>query len=321
MRKNLGEGGDNGELTLEQKKKIINELLHREQPTISDFEGAPGYSSWMLEEDEREVERITASFGNKDEAGLNNAANDGYGRDAEAVITYVFNDMIFPTRGASYAFLASEYDDVKNQTDVVLRVNDKGNVKKFYTYAIQIATTTDPKKTREKFDRSANDKGSPAMTKYVKYCKRGDMRWKAPESPHFIVGMMPSRIDDAVEKFRFQNGELVGRESDPVTNFKVLSEMHEQIRMQVSHLRSSSGDATERLAKLDSLSGAVKNGLYRILGIYQLPQEKWVETFNEKYPDLVDKMRYDSVYNNIINEARRRTIRFRGGDALAATKT
>ena len=316
-----GEG--NKPLTFEQKAYIISDFICREQPTIRDFRGTEGFPKKMLDSDQKHLDKINFHFLEKYFDRPESVADDPYGRSAEAVIAYALNDVILPTRKSSYSFLASDYDDKINQTDVVFCVNDNNDTDIFHTFAIQVATTTSPEKTKQKFDKSADGKGAPAMTKRIKYCKRGNKKWKEPAAPHFIIGMMPSELIAAVNKFKFENEQLVGREEDPNTDFKILSELREQIKMQRTYLKNNpmKSDSSEtRDEILKNLNSAVSFGLYKVLGINRTPKEQRKELFDEKYKQAVLANCKDTVYVNIINEARIRTQIIRGNKTLESYK-
>lgn len=320
MKKPGENGGGDGEtlFTYEEKADYVAELMRREQPTIKDFRRAPGYSNGTLRKDEADLDKINDRLAGRDFERSENVADDRFGRDAEAIITYALSDRILPTRERSYAFLASDYDDKKNQTDVVFCLNDADDKEKFSTFALQVATTTSAQKTHEKFQRSADGKGSPAMTKYIKYCKFGNKKWREPEAPHFIVGMSPAGLTGAIGRFNIVRGKTIDRDPDPATDFIILSEMFEQVRMQLAILsRDKSPDpkTKDRIVKLQKLQPALGTGISKVLGIDNgLPDEEQTKLLLKKYPVAMENMKSrDAVYNNIVTEANdRRVFSLRG---------
>lgn len=164
-----------------EKMEILSEAMRRNQPDFEDFLGYNGYSDRMIEADKERLERKMEEIRVRDEGAPEDAAkSDEYSKSAEPVLTYILGDVRFlANRGQrTFSFLASEYDDKMNGTDVVLGV-EKPDGSEFLGFAVDVATGVDEQNIRKKIASSAmerQDRG--AFTAFVKYCKWGEWRWK-----------------------------------------------------------------------------------------------------------------------------------------------
>ena len=302
-----------------KKSERIHNAIYRLQPKIDDFKKCDGYPNWMLEQDKKEVSRRSLRHAMESSGSM--AASDRWSRDAEPILTYVLSSGILPTREC-FSHLASDYDDLCNGTDIVFGVKTRDK-SRFMVFSIDVATGTNNENIAGKFNKSeiARRNTSPFAAN-IKYCKHQDKRWREQEAPHFILGMMPARLDDAVDEIQISDeGIIAGREVNPdyKTDFRLLSELYEQIKMQKSILKKNPDDPSSkrRLSDLEDFQHAVISGLYRTLGIDTLPKEARREAFDIKYKEEVDKAaKKDSVYRNIIAETRRRTKRDLGQRTL-----
>ncbi len=311
----------NGPLpTYDEKINMLNAIMGRSQPTFTDFKGSDGFPNGMLRKDEETLYKILDSFADKDDKNMGASADDRFGRECETVLAYALNENIF-TAGETRAILASDFDDKCNQTDVALRVNANGED---MVFAIQVATTTNPEKTKKKFDRSANGRGSSPMTKYIKYCKFDDDLFRAPESPHYIIGLSPAGLVKAVDKFDIEHGNNINRDTDLTTDFKILSELYEQTMMQLTILKRNTNPdekTTEQIKKNQTLKALSMVGLCRVLGFNKVTKENLTAALNEKYPLAVANMKKeDAVYKNIVDEAIKRRKTNTGKKVISAMK-
>ena len=212
--------------------------------------------------------------------------------------------------------MASDYDDKRNGTDIVFGVKNL-KTDSHTVLSIDVATGTLLKNIQGKFYNSFNIHNG---TSYVKYCMHNDQRWREPDAPHFILGMSPASQNKAVDKIIIKNGELKGRETDLDSDFILLSEIREQIQMQLAILKNDPSDASaQRITKLNNLMPAITTGLYRTLEInssnYHSKEDR-SQAFKEKYALKNREIsRSDKVYNNIVTIARQRA---RGAKALQA---
>lgn len=301
------------EYSTEEKAEILYKAMYRNQPSFDVFRGRDGYSDKMLSADARYVRKRKEKFAKKNQQDENGyAGNDRWSAQAEPILTYIMNtDQFLPTR-ESFAHLAHEYDDLSNGTDIVFCVSSKNGG--YITCSVDVATDTNPKYIAEKFIESGRiHKSTPPWAANVRYCCRGDELWQELEAPHFILGLMPSRIDDATDAVNIKEGLIAGRESDPNTDFKLASEMREQILMQLAFLRAEVGvDNKSRMAKLSDLLNAINTKLGRVCGVEGETKEEWANDFEKKYKKTKEQMREDLVYRHIIDEAKNRTNFVRG---------
>ncbi len=297
----------------EEKAAILQKAMYSTQPTFDDFRGRDGYSDKMLGADARYVRKRKEKIATKNQQDENEyARNDRWSAQAEPILAYIMNtDQFLPTR-ESFAHLAHEYDDLGNGTDIVFCVSSKNGG--YITCSVDVATDTNPKYIAEKFIESGRmHKATPPWVANVHYCRHDDERWQEPEAPHFILGLMPSRIDDATDAVNIKDGLIAGRESDPKTDFKLASEMREQIIMQLAFLRAEVDvDNKSRIAKLSDLLNAVNAMLGRVCGVEGETKEERANDFEKKYKKTMEEMKEDLVYRHIINEAKKRTNFVRG---------
>lgn len=288
----------------ESKLQILAEAMREMQPKIADFRGKSGFSDGMLQRCEDELEAKLERVKNNDKQQLPSiGANDKYTWGAEAIVAYAFNDrQMFPTRD-SFAFLASEYDDKINGTDIVVGLQMKDS-SHYIAYSVDVATGTNRESIHEKFSRSARWHGKTApWNSFIKFCAFDGQYWSESETPHFTLGLMPSRVDDALEKIKINDdGLIAGRDSDPMTDFKLLSEMREQLTMHEKSLHAQGLLDNQMGEVLRSISGAVNNRLYKILGVQGKDKIARAEDFKEKYTKMVKYCREDLVYRNILDE-------------------
>ena len=117
MEKDPGRGGNT---LLEEKKETLYRAMYSAQPSFDDFKGYTGYSNGMLRSDKEWLDEKSASIYNSEWKD----ADDDFARYMEPVVTYILNrEELLPTRD-NFAFLASEYDDKRNGTDVVFGVEN-----------------------------------------------------------------------------------------------------------------------------------------------------------------------------------------------------
>ena len=298
--------------SIEEKATILQKAMYRAQPTFDDFRGCPGYSNDMLGRDAQKLKEKEARIARNNKGKSGEAWSDRWSVQAEPILTYVMNTDSFLSTRDSFAFLAHEYDDKYNGTDIVFCV--MGKDKRYMTFSVDVATGTSSDNIRKKFDESAQSHGgTPPMAAYVKYCVHGGRHWKESEAPQFILGMMPSRLDDATGAVDIKEGLIAGREADPKTDFKLLSEMREQIIMQLAILKNEKNPANEsRMNKLRELISAVNTRLAEICGVKGDTNEERIADYGRKYKKMMGQMREDLVYKNIVDEAIRRTNMARG---------
>ena len=289
-------GGDN--LTPEEKTSILYDAMLINQPKLDDYIGEPGFLQGMIKQDKEKLKAKTAKMVSPRD---NESSGDYYARGAEPIITFVLNREDYLQTRDSFAFLASEYDDKMNGTDVVFGV-EKKNHSGYMIFAIDVATGTNPSSIQKKFDESIKHD----WMSEIKYCEHDGKKWSDTDAPHFVVGMMPSTMDRALEKIRVGNGTII-REPDPTTDFLLASEIFEQIKMQIIDIEEHYSDETAlaQVAKLKDLQLAIKAKLYKICGVRGETKEERAEDFAVKYSKNVKRMRGDLVYRNIMDEVRR----------------
>lgn len=310
--------GADGEFPPEdvEKLEVLCQVMIASQPEIEGFRGDRHFSNGMLDKSKEELKNKLAEIDANDatKSSEDAASEDIYSRVAEPILGYIFSSKersIFRSRD-SIAFLASEYDDVFNGTDIVLAVENKdgGN---YITCALDVSTATDAYNVQEKFRRNTKWHGNtPPFCSYLKFCSCEGQNWTATAAPHFTLGMMPSRIHDALGKIHVENGILAGRDADEATEFKLLSEMREQILMQ----KKLSPNGYNEI--LDNLLPAINASLYNICGVEGETKEERKKDFSEKYKKMKEKHREDLVYRNIIDACARPPYNNTGGNANRA---
>ena len=202
------------------KNEILYTAMYDTQPSFRDFRGIEGYPRRMLEDDEAKLQKRIDSFSDTSE--------DEASRIAEPIITYLLENNLLLPRMNSFAFLAHDYDDKINGTDVVFGVskNDEDPL----VFSIDVATDTEPTRINEKFYNTYNLNGGVS---YVKYCKHDDKRWREPLAPHIVLGMSPASLKKALEKIQLNNNNELGpRNPDRISDFIILSEFKEQLLLQ-----------------------------------------------------------------------------------------
>ncbi len=304
-----------GGIALEKKWKVLRRAMYSAQPVFRDFTGYPGYPEGKLLANQR---RLNAKIGNIALRGDGASSTDDAARNLEPILAYILNTgALLPSR-ENFSFLASEYDDKFNGTDIVFGVqNNKTNEN--MVFSVDVATGTLPKNIQAKFENSIDRHDGVSV---IDYCRYKDQRWREEDAPHFILGMSPASHDKAFEKINIKNGILKSREKDLDTDFIVLSEIKEQIEMQLNILkkRPRTESIESRIAKLRNLRPAIITGLYRTLGIDAksfASSEERNKAFTEKYEAKSKELRsFDSVYKNIFHESNRRENYSRGKDIL-----
>lgn len=302
MEKDPGRGGNT---LLEEKKETLYRAMYSAQPSFDDFKGYTGYSNGMLRSDKEWLDEKSASIYNSEWKD----ADDDFARYMEPVVTYILNrEELLPTRD-NFAFLASEYDDKRNGTDIVFGV-ENNEFENDTIVSIDVATGTLLDNIAKKF---ANSFDKHNGTAYIKYCMHNEKRWREPDALHFVIGMSPASQNKAFDKINVANGELKGRETDFDSDFIILSEMREQIRMQLADLKRRPADeiVEQRKAKLDDLAAPINTGICRTLGInfaeYPTKEER-NRVFRERYLEKQRELsKIDAVYKNIIGLAIDRT--------------
>lgn len=289
--------------------EILNRAMRASQPQLIEFKGQPGFSDGMIERCEKELaEKIQRDS----EKNRNNpraqdaAANDLYAKYSEPLIAYIFNDERMLRSRDTFSFLASEYDDNINGTDIIVGVENKDNPD-YIVCAIDASTGTNYRNVTGKFaENSKWHRSTPPWCSYAKFCRFNGHYWSEPEALHFTLGLMPSSMDKALDKIEFKDGIIMGRDADPDTDFMLLSEMREQIILQKHIILQSedNGHAEGRLERLSSLLSAVNARLRQICDVKNVEKSKRDEYFKNEYIKRRQKFRYDTVYKNIIDACR-----------------
>lgn len=302
-----------GEMPVEEKAEILSELMHKMQPDFEDFRGVKGFSDYDLRRDQRKLEDKNWRDGGRFKS---ESAEDRYAKEAEPIVTFVLNHGSFLPSRETYSYLASEFDDKINGTDVVFGVERKDH-RGDTVFSVDVATGTNADSIREKFRVSEKN----YWVANLDYCMHENKRWSEREAPHFILGMMPASLDRAMDKVRIGEGTMV-REPDATTDFILASEMYEQIKMQIADVESGyHDDMTDRqLAKLRELKPAVQMKLYKVCNVRGDTKEARAEDFAVKYAKIMKQMRGDLVYRNIIDEVRRINDRNNGRKANGALR-
>ena len=291
--------------------------MYANQPQIDDFRDCKGYPDAMLNGDKQKLGTKQSYIAEgRDEYGAN---NDRYSWEAEPILTYILNDRSFLPVHENSAHLASEYDDKFNGTDIVMYLKNKDG--EVITLSIDVATSTNYENISNKFNNSMRVHGNtPAMAAYIKYCESDGKKWREPVASHFIIGLMPACLDDAVEKVDIKDGLIAGRNKDPITDFKIVSELYEQAKLQVKLLSQEQPEDEEgrkRVRDLNILGGLLKTRLYKLLGMDLLDNE---EEFGKRYQKAMRMTSGDLVYKNIINETARQCNRFSGSKTVKVVK-
>ena len=298
-----------GEMSVEEKAEILSELMYRTQPDFEDFRGEKGFSDYDLRNDQRKLDDK-----NRRDAVRRGAIGDRYAKEAEPIVTFALNhDSFLPSRD-TFSYLASEFDDKINGTDVVLGIERKDH-RGHTVFSVDVATGTNAGSISEKFRVSERNYWAAR----INYCIRDNRRWSEAEAPHFILGMMPASLDRAMDHVRIGDGTLV-REPDATTDFILASEMYEQINMQIADIETGYQDelAERQLSKLKEIRPAVKMKLYKLCNVKGDTKEARAEDFAVKYAKNKQRMRGDLVYRNIIDEVRHRNDRNNGRKVTAA---
>lgn len=317
-------GGQNLEKTeRELKAEVIYDAMYAGQPQFGDFRGRSGYSDYALTKDEEKLDlKMQGIYADKMGRFSGAAADDDYAKNAEPVITYALDQRAFSgSQREGFAYLASEYDDKFNGTDVVLGL-EKPARDGFYVYAIDVATGTDPRNIAKKVANHASAHGSiPPWTAYLKYCKEGDARWKEPRAPSFVLGLSPAGLDVAMDSIAMEDGMLNGWTPNAETEFKLASELKEQIELQriILKRQPESEEVAEQLKKLSVLGKAVTQKLIRICGVEGSDTAELQRDFLTKYPQMKERFMHetrgqttDTVYINIMREVARQKSLERG---------
>lgn len=295
-------------LTPDQVKKMdaLCQVMIAVQPEIEDFRGQPRFSNNLIETSKQKLSAKIEEIKNRNKNRQNSSNDDIYARMAEPIIAYIFSGK---ERSAfedkeSFAFLASDYDDLLNGTDIVLSVQNKEG-KNDITCSIDVTTATNAQKIAEKFQRSSLRRGStPPYCSYVKFCEFDGRYWTAEAAPHFTLGLMPSRVENALDNIEFNDGIIAGRKKDEATDFKLFSEMYEQILMQETKVQKEYGKSvtTEPFYEnLEVLRGAVRTKLEKICKVEGADEETRQKNFEIKYGSMKRKHREDLVYKNIVD--------------------
>lgn len=285
---------------MERRKMSLSAAMHKMKPEIKDFKGARGYKFTD------ELERDEAWLRSKNSTFVDNEDTEE-ARQMESMLAYVLGDIrLFPTRKGSFAFLASDYDDKRNGVDVVFGIRNKNN-DEFTVFSVDAATGTHPANIQDKFDKSFDKR--QGKTSVIKYCSYLDRKWKEHDAPHFVLGISPASQDNLMNHIIFDGDNLKGREEDADTDFMILSEMCEQIFMQLSDNRLPSDDKAR--GKLSNLLSAIIPALLANLNIDGgLPKDEKDKLLNERYKMRSDRLKKkDAVYNNIISAAKQRAFR------------
>ena len=307
-----GDGGDGG-TPLSKKKEILNRAMYNFQPTFRDFRGHPKFPNWMLNKDKDYVyDRLNEHLNDGEQ-------KDEYAEHMEAILAFILNSpSLFKTK-ETFAFPASTYDDLANGTDVVFGIKDNKTGGKT-VFSIDAATGTNVESIQKKFKTSIVEHDG---TSRIKYCLHGKEKWSEPEATHLILGMSPASQDKAVSNIPIAaNGEIVGRGEDLDTDFIILSEIKEQISMQLAIFRDKqkSDSTKQRISNLKGTLNAVTTALNYTLGIQQsdfASEEEYQKVREQRYTQKSKEMwSRDEVYKNILNEARRRKRLAIGSQAL-----
>ncbi|MBR3231000.1 hypothetical protein IKF73_03195 [Candidatus Saccharibacteria bacterium] len=301
-----GDGGQAVSISADQQPtqtekigEILRGIMEQTRPTFKDFEGYRAEA--VLIQDEQAVKRRYSVAAEKEESA----------EGMEPAVAYLL-PTLFPTRKETFAFLANEFDDKFNGTDVALCVRNSQNDEDMI-FSVDVTTATNPEHIKKKFERSAKRDWASR----IKYCLHDNKRWAEESAPHFVLGMSPASQDRLLNSFIIKDDvRLDSRKKDADSDFIILSEMREQVLMQLSFLRfvNKKGDRGEQIAKLENLLPAINSSLCHNLKVdTNLPEKKWIETFQKRYDDRTKELGYkDNVYKNIIKEARQMFLRSRG---------
>lgn len=301
---------------LDKKKEILSRAMYEEKPTFKDFEDLPEYPRQTISSNKKWLAQKNRDIADSEKI----SSDDGFARDMEPAITYILkNKAFFPTREKNFSFLASDYDDKNSGTDIVFGISDKdgGNI----VFSVDVASGTNPNSINKKFESTLRHNGVSS----IEYCMHEGQKWREPDAPHFVLGMSPASLNKAVDKMIITDNELRGRKIDTDSDFMLLSEIREQVRMHLANLENKpKAKQDERvIAKLKSLQSATKASLQFKLGVKKeedySSREEYNKVFNEKYKWAMGQLsRADDVYNNIVSAARQRTI---GARASRTTST
>ncbi len=291
---------------LEQKAERLTEATKRQQPEFSDFEGERQISQRMIEKDKEWLAEREKIF--EEEGGY----EDRFERQAEPIMVARFNRRgMFGARN-TFAFMASRYDDVHTETDVVLGVFDREE-DRAAVFSVDATTATSEETIQDKFKRSAEFDYASS----IHYCKYGDSKWSELDGvPHFVVGMMPSRTDDALEKIEIDESGNVTAKRDLDTDFKLMSEIFEQCQLQIAHLEEYArtgelrGYEEANLKDLKDIQRIAYARLGQILGAKKVEDLKPLMT--EKYPAEKKRLAEDITYAEILKETWRRRKQLAG---------
>ena len=161
--------------SIEEKATILQKAMYRAQPTFDDFRGCPGYSNDMLGRDAQKLKEKEARIARNNKGKSGEAWSDRWSVQAEPILTYVMNTDSFLSTRDSFAFLAHEYDDKYNGTDIVFCV--MGKDKRYMTFSVDVATGTSSDNIRKdhfqslpKTSRSVWAKAKHCVSPYTDSC-------------------------------------------------------------------------------------------------------------------------------------------------------
>ncbi len=283
------------------------------RPKFEDFRGHPDYKDVVLDWDERrcrgeKARDVAASSTIKTGERPNYWVNN-----SEPLVAYLLNSTGLLPASQRFACLASQYDDMFNGTDVIFGVGngkEKSGRTKFMAFSVDVTASMSEEIIKKKFDVSEQYN----WLAEIKYCKREDRRWKELATPHFILGLAPQEpgLIGAIRKVRVESGILLGRDPDPKTDFKLLSEIYEQADLQIASLKIDPKKTIlgEKLLKLQT---AMLFGLCVSTGMNvreTLPfSEESRQEFEKRYQEKEEAARDDVVYRHIIDETRARAAK------------
>ncbi len=283
--------------------------MHDGRPKFEDFRGHPDYKDNVLDTDEKRCRGEKAIDAALD--AINEIEQPDYWtKSSEPIVAYLLNNNGLLPASQCFASLASQYDDIFNGTDVILGIGngkDKSGGTTFMAFSMDVTAGMSKRTIKEKFDEGEQYN----WLADIKYCKREYKRWREPRTPHFIIGLAPleSGLIGAVRKVRVESSIILGRDRDYKTDFKLFSEIYEQVNLQIASFETNPAK-TALGAKLLKLRAAMLFGLCVSTGMNvreTLPfSEESRQEFEKRYSEMETEARDDAVYRHIIDETRAR---------------
>ena len=308
-------GGDDGGRG--EKAKQLEKYVSKGRVNPEDYRGHPDFPNRMIDRDNQKLqEKIKEDERRERQRTNNESASDDYARRwMEPMLTYIMNRSNFTSKAhRSFAHLASLFDDKCRATDIVFgieHIDRKTSVSELMTFSIDVTTSTDINKAEEKFvNSSVSHFGALPWGADVHYCYdiANDERYSEGAAPHFVLGLSPASIDKALDNFELSEGKIM-RKKDLDTDFKIYSELYEQIKMQLKMIKADGSNAADK--RRDFLQALGGDARMKILYILKEKDEDGrpvenEEEFIDRYSKEINKARTeDDVYRNIIYETTR----------------